>query len=307
MDKHVYNGAALKQYLLGEISEEERDRIERQYLADKDFLDELLSVEDDLVDEYALGELSSNEREQFERRLLATPAQREKVRQAQLLSKAFCRRRFNAAQTEKAKASGLSSWFSGFPSFASAFALLLLFISTTWLFIRERQLSAKLQGMQTERTQIVQHEQDLQTKLQDEQREKSELLQQLQNIPQTEPPQESTSTPTVATFVLPLTLTRGSEGTSFTLKHGVDILQLRAPLTFGEYESYQAEFQSADGASIYSVTRLKARKTTKGNTLLLRIPAKLLKGSDYVLRITGVAGDGHLEGVGFYSFRIIRN
>ena len=75
MEKDLYSDEVLKQYLLGKMSDEERERIERRYLADKEFLDQLLAIEDDLVDEYVRGELSASEREQFERKLGATPDQ----------------------------------------------------------------------------------------------------------------------------------------------------------------------------------------------------------------------------------------
>jgi hypothetical protein len=105
-----------------------------------------------------------------------------------------------------------------------------------------------------------------------------------------------------------LTATRGGgQATSFTLKRGIDMVQLQAQITDDEYKSYQAELQSADGASVYALTKLNARKTAKRSAVLLRIPAKLFKGTDYVLRISGVAGNGQLEPTGVYSFRIVRN
>ncbi len=313
MDKNVYSDVALKQYLLGETSEEERDQIEHRYLANKDFFDQMLAVEDDLVDEYVRGELSASEREQFERKLLTTPRQREKLQQTRRLLESMRAHTLDAKRAKKRELEKSTSWFSIFgarriPAFAGAFVLLLMFVVAAWLFIRERQLNSELQRRQAERAQMQQRQQDLQAKLQDEQREKSELLQQLQNVPQTEQPKESQTAATVATFVLPLTLTRGGrEAPSFTLKHDVDMVQLQAPLANDEYKSYQADLQSADGASVYRISKLKTRKTTNRNVLLLRIPARLLKGRDYVLKVSGVAGNGQLEDAGFYSFRIVRN
>src|SRR5437773_1918909 len=132
MDKNVYSDTALKQYLLGEISEAERDQIEQQYLANKDSFDQLLAVEDDLVDEYARGELGAREREQFERKLLATPLQREKLRQTRRLLESMRAHTLNATRALKREPAKATSWFSIFgarrmPAFAGAFALLLLF------------------------------------------------------------------------------------------------------------------------------------------------------------------------------------
>src|SRR5437773_5424980 len=175
MNKDVQSDAVLKQYLLGEISDEERDQIERRYLANKDFFDQLLAVEDDLVDEYVRGELSVSEREQFERKLLATPGQREKLRQARCLLESIRAHRMEQTRAKKRQPAKATRWISIFgtkriPAFAGAFVVLLLFIGAVWLFIRERQLNADLQRMQAERSQMQQHQQDLQAKLQDEQR-----------------------------------------------------------------------------------------------------------------------------------------
>jgi RNA polymerase sigma factor (TIGR02999 family) len=67
------------QYLLGELSEVDRDRFEDRYLADDTIYEQLLTVEDDLVDSYVRGELSPSQREHFERHFLSSPGRREKV------------------------------------------------------------------------------------------------------------------------------------------------------------------------------------------------------------------------------------
>ncbi|MEP6742302.1 MAG: hypothetical protein ABJB61_07365 [bacterium] len=311
MDKDIQSDETLKRYLLGQISHEEREQIEREYLANKDLFDQLLAVEDDLMDEYARGQLSVGERNQFEVALLATPRQREKLRETLYLNESMRRQKLAATRSQKRTAPRTSFWVSVFgikrtPGLAAVFAFLLLFVSTASLFIRERRLDAELQRMQVERAQMQQNQRDLQSRLQDQQKEKSEL-QQLHNIPPTEPLKESTTTPTIATLVLPLISTRGDEGASFTLKGSVDMVHLQTPLANDEYNSYEAELQSADGVSVYKLTNLRARKTARGSTLLLRIPAKLLKGRNYVLKVSGIAANRLPEDAGFYSFQIVRN
>ena len=62
--------AQLTQYLLGQVSPSERERLEREYFSNDDTFREMLSAEDDLIDAYARGELSATERRQFEERFL---------------------------------------------------------------------------------------------------------------------------------------------------------------------------------------------------------------------------------------------
>jgi len=303
MEKDVYSDETLKQYLLGEISDDEGDRIERRYLADRAFFDQLLAVEDDLVDEYVGQELGSEERQQFEHKLLATSKQRERLQNA---------RNFHESIRSNRTRAKTNSWFGIFghriPAMAGALTLLLLTIGIGWLLVRERQLNATLQQMKSERATMQQREQDLQTKLQDKERQNSELLDQLRNVPPTEPNKQSSLTPAIATFVLSLTSSRGGgEASSFTLKKDIATVQLEVPLTNAEYSAYQAELQTADGTSVLKIPHLKMRRTANGNVVLLRISSRIFKGRDYVLKISGVSSSGQLEDAGFYSFRIVRN
>src|ERR1051325_8751589 len=66
-------------YLLGELAEEERSRLEEQYFADADLSREVQAVRDDLVDAYVRGRLPRREREGFEKYFMASPRRRERV------------------------------------------------------------------------------------------------------------------------------------------------------------------------------------------------------------------------------------
>ena len=70
-------------YLLGEATEEEQLRLEKQFLADDESYQQLLALEDELRYEYARGGLPARQREQFENRFLATAEDRQKVALAQ--------------------------------------------------------------------------------------------------------------------------------------------------------------------------------------------------------------------------------
>lgn len=63
-----------RQYLLGEISEEERTEHERQYFASKDVLERVATVENDLIEQYLDDELTREERRRFESVYLSSPA-----------------------------------------------------------------------------------------------------------------------------------------------------------------------------------------------------------------------------------------
>lgn len=69
----------LVRYLLGELSEEARDRLEGEYLVNAQLHDALLAVEDELIYAYVGGRLSPSRSTSFERFFLQTPERRSRV------------------------------------------------------------------------------------------------------------------------------------------------------------------------------------------------------------------------------------
>lgn len=75
----------MRQFLLGELDEQEREELEQRVLAEAGIRDKLLMAEDDLIEEYLEGFLKAEERENFLRQFLAIPHQRNKLRLAKSL------------------------------------------------------------------------------------------------------------------------------------------------------------------------------------------------------------------------------
>jgi anti-sigma factor RsiW len=73
------NEDLLTRYLLGELPEDERARVEDEAFADAEILAQLLAVENDLVDEYVRGELTGEARHRFERMFLNSAERRRKI------------------------------------------------------------------------------------------------------------------------------------------------------------------------------------------------------------------------------------
>ena len=71
--------AAIRQYLLGETSEEETQAVERAYFANEDALDEVGAVESDLLEDYLAGRLPASSRAKFETHYLRVPEHRHRL------------------------------------------------------------------------------------------------------------------------------------------------------------------------------------------------------------------------------------
>src|SRR5258708_1737659 len=72
-------------YLMGEVSDRERDELEEEYIRNREALAELVSLENDLADSYARGEFDLAETRRFQQRYLTTPARRDKSAFANVL------------------------------------------------------------------------------------------------------------------------------------------------------------------------------------------------------------------------------
>lgn len=70
----------IKQYLLGQLSDEEREQIEERLITDRDFLQQVMIAETELIDDYLAGDLV--EKESFVNYYLSTPQQRLRLRTA---------------------------------------------------------------------------------------------------------------------------------------------------------------------------------------------------------------------------------
>lgn len=66
-------------YLLGEMSEAEQVRFERDFLADADAYENYLAAQDELMEAYSRGELSPDRRVRFDRHFLTNDARRERL------------------------------------------------------------------------------------------------------------------------------------------------------------------------------------------------------------------------------------
>src|ERR1043165_1948967 len=87
MTLYSENENELRDYLLGDLTEEARRRVEQRLLTEPDFLEELLAGEAELVDEYVGDELSGDERLKFERHFLCTKERRQQLSFARALSR----------------------------------------------------------------------------------------------------------------------------------------------------------------------------------------------------------------------------
>lgn len=112
--------------------------------------------------------------------------------------------------------------------------------------------------------------------------------------------------------VLALTLTSGlvreSGGTNtLRLTPSTTTVRLRLDVGADDYMNYRAILGNADGETLLSIPALRPRAVRSGRVVVFDVPANLLKGGDYQVKLAGVTRSRSIEDVGTYYFRVARD
>src|SRR5262249_6165038 len=148
MERPSQNQILMRRYLMGELSEQERDDLEEMYFNDDELFGELLDAEDEIVDDYRLLQLSPREREQFERRFLTQPERRREIKLDVLFSQYLDERRTsdlslpNAEPDARSRSGPLFAWLRvlrPIPGWTLAAAALVLALGVGWIVMNTSQ------------------------------------------------------------------------------------------------------------------------------------------------------------------------
>ena len=327
-------------YLLGELSAEERENIEKQYFQSDTLFQELLHVESDLIYDYVNGELPPEQRIKFESQILATPQGRRKVESSRALLNSMSENAAAVGKVEKAQ------WWQslGFPrwmqtgAWQSATVMLLLVIGGGWLAIENirlrpqvrslrasvqqteqevRRLQEQIAAAQHQRQQeetawnssIVKLNEELQRaqadreKAEEVARQKEDQLQQ--SIRQSPSGREPATA--IATYVFPFNSVRGtSEQTEpLTLTTEQKVVRFQIALGRTAFRAFYVSLQTVDGNEVWKTIK-EARRTRTGTSITVSLPATVFTQQHYILVLTPSGKNNQTESFAEYSFRVVR-
>lgn len=322
MSDTVKRGSAEMRYLLGDLSEDEKTRMEQAFFADNAKFDELELAEEELIDAYVRDNLSLEERRQFQRRLLGSPRLVERVHFAQVLtdkvdSSIAAEPVVNRPEPKPGR------WWIGFfkqqPAFGAAFATaVLLLVGGAILFYGWLRLRSESAQLASERATIQQRKDELDKQSSEQRSEVEQLRAELQRtqsqqaedqrrIKELELAQniklpDRSSAGTILSFVLTSTSLRsGSNENQFKIDANTSSVELTLPLETNEYRSYNATIRNVDRGVPIQRPGLKPRTTKSGQQLVFRIPAS---PGDYTIEVSGRSSSGNLESVSNFNFRL---
>jgi len=320
------NEELLERYLLGQLSEEEQQRIEQRFFDDEQYYQRLLEMEDELRCAYARGILPRAQRERFERRFLIFADERKRVELARdmlaELPRVSVEDPFRPAsrRSEPKAARSWPPWSFRWLSPARSLALvavgLVIVAGCVWLLFETARLRNQLSQLRAERAAIEQQLEQrsaaeraralqLSQQLEQERARRAQLEQELAR--RGERPSEPSMRPAVIALLLTPGLVRGGGETKrLALPPDVRQAQLLLELTGAAYNSYRAVLLNSDGKEVWSRAGLQARLDGARRVIILNIPSRLLAEDDYELKLTGVAAAGQIEQAGSYYFTILK-
>lgn len=328
MGANISNEELIVRYLLGELPEDEMAEIEDRAFRDKQYLQEILAVESDLIDEYVQGGLSNSRRQMFANRFLASAERRQKVEFAKALASVLSETIVTEKKSQPAIAqvslwSSFAALFRGFSPavrFSFATAALLIVIGGIWVVIEAVRLRSQVTQLRAEQQR---DQQALEDQLADERARNETLSDQLRSereqherseelIRELEREKEAQATKPIEPAVISLVLLPGigrggSERQKLILPQSVRLVRLQIGIEPGdEYKSFSVELHAPGGETVWTQNNLSARTVRAGRVVVLNLPARLLSAGRYELALKGVTDGGTTEAVGFYYFDAVK-
>jgi hypothetical protein len=251
----------IRQYLLGELDEDDREQLEQRVITDADYKEKVLIKEEDLLEDFVNGSLSPRELELFTRKYSSSPDQWRKVKIARALRDYAANHPVVAQPMVMHKTWGKSimEFFQARSRFGklslAALGLLLIAGGSLFLFWLLQQKGSDF---------------DVLLRLN---KANSEILK----------PDSS-----VAAVSLPALLLRGkaSEPRTITINQQIKTVQLQIQDPSGGTHLFRATLKDATNREVFTLDELRGRQLSQQSLLVLQIPVQMLVPQDYQLEIS---------------------
>jgi hypothetical protein len=296
-------------YLLRDLDEADRARLETEYLENDDTFEHLLSAEDDLIDAYARKELTADDRKRFEQIYLSSAQGTERVEFALALSRLTPERtRSRPVESRTQFPRSLLNAFSVATRspvlvWGAAVAAVAVLAAGIWLTTEVKRLRRDLVNVEAAHAAAVLREEDLSKQIATERERGQRLVAERQRQTMGQP----VNAPLVATLILTPGSVRGIQQTPLlSLEPETDLARLYVRITDDRSPQYRVRIRTVAGDDVWAQGRLTARSDGDGRYVIAFVPASALTRGDYILTVSGVSRNGTTEVVDEYYFRADR-
>jgi hypothetical protein len=306
------NKDLLVRYLLGDLPESDRKRLETECLADDEDWEALSAAENDLIDSYARGELSPTQRQQFEEKFLNSRHKNEQLAVARMLMNSEVRQSIAVSAIQSSRTS--HTWWERaallFPSRSHAMRFILLpagvvIAVAAFLALQNWRLRTELIKAGHKQVEL--------------QRQISNLQQQLSNAAvavggnKNSPDHSETAQfqlPPISILLTPGILRQGGTGNQnnrLTIPTGAPSVALLLDLQRDQFPRYRVVLETVEGTAIRRVEKLKSQPGPDGGRILaVHLPSQLLRPGDYVITLSGQRPDGQMQVLDSYGLFVTR-
>lgn len=318
----------IRKYILGDLSESEAERIERQYFADSQAVDEVWAVFGELAEEQLSGALPESEARRFEQRLRSSPAMRAMFENEKALRNYAARTTAGVspqANGDDPVAGGWRQWrisgaFFKAPRlmFVGIAALITLGALGAWLGLMapEGQNPPNSQQAKTQEQKghgvVAQPTVDSHPPPAPERNANDGTAESKKAA--TSPPDQSKSATgasgkTTATFLLLMAGTRGEESyPTLEISKRMETVQLEIEPPTDDCVFYSAVLQTESGEKLQRWERLRARRDHSTlKVARIRVPARALKNAGYVMRLECASSLNNSASAAQYRFKVKKN
>jgi len=317
-DEHL-----IRQYLLGELSEEGQAKVQDRLLCDREFFDRLVAEENELMDDYLRGALTEEREERFKSYFLAAPERRQKLRFAKALKKRISEEAPSSPGIEESPRRKHLSWLKGMslPRFAAWAVAALIFVVGAWVAIENARLRRQIDSARAAQAEWLERARQSERRLSDEKQSNRELAQEIERgrsrssklerevaiLKQARKAGRAGIMGSVVSFALMPGLSReGDQSNQLEIPEGTGRVRLELYPEKVGHENYRAELRTREGNRIWSGNGLKLRKTVLGDKVIADLPAAILAKGDYILMLRGVTGEKNQGRAGTYYFRVVK-
>jgi len=282
MSRRSEEQVLLRNYLLGDLDEVARERVEQRLLGDDDFAERLSEAEAALIDDYVFDALPAGERKSFDENFVTDEERRRKILFARTLE-IYVEERHGPrpparedSRPEPPRKNPLpfiqahKTW-----SAVSALLILLLLASPAllwWLRPTDKRAVADRRMAEVNKRPFARSVQDL---------------------------------PALELALQDNLLREGGGMQRAVLADDIKLLTLKLAPPRKSYENYSARVLTVGDDELFAVDGLTPQVDAGVETIPLNIPAEFLPTDDYQIQLRGRDADGNPVEVGRYKFRVI--
>jgi hypothetical protein len=296
------NDDLFKRYLLGDLSQEEEEELEKRCNSDAAYSEALEAAENDLIDAYLCQELSDRERRQFDTHFQDSERHL-RVEVARMLMSPEARRKLSLGPIVQERP--VPWWSASFLIRAGlAGAAIVGIIAIAFLLVQNVHLRQELNSSRSTQTALKNQVDSLQ-------RQNATAHVGFQGRV---PPPQSPAASIVSVVLSPgLLRTRASQSNrQLVLSPATTAVVLVLALepsnaTPTNYSRYDVVLESVEGTTIQRLKGLTSSPAPDGGKLVAaRFAAPMLKDGDYIVTLVGRADGDEGRELASYSFSILR-